>query len=103
MDMSFPSAVVLISDGLRREVQGIAASLVMTVVFCGVSVGLGVAGTMERALVGEGVEVVWVLRCVFFLGVGLSGLGTVVAGVALVMGKIGWKRKKVNEVNLETS
>ena len=48
MNLSFPSATMLLSSALPKEKQGIAASLVSTMVNYCISCGLGVAGTIHR-------------------------------------------------------
>ncbi|CAH0045899.1 unnamed protein product [Clonostachys solani] len=48
MDMSFPSGTLVLSNSLPREQQGVAASVVNTVVNYSISIGLGLAGTVER-------------------------------------------------------
>lgn len=52
MDMSFPAATILLSNRMRREEQGVAASLVNTVVNYSISIGLGMAGTIEGRVGG---------------------------------------------------
>ncbi|KAK6603060.1 Drug resistance protein YOR378W-like 3 [Botrytis cinerea] len=47
MDMSFPAATILLSDSMHKDHQGLAASLVNTVVNYSISIGLGIAGTVE--------------------------------------------------------
>lgn len=47
MDMSFPASTVIISSNLPREQQGVAGSIVNTVVNYSISIGLGIAGTVE--------------------------------------------------------
>ncbi|QDS68933.1 hypothetical protein FKW77_008432 [Venturia effusa] len=47
MDMSFPAATLILSNAVSKEHQGIAASLVNTVVNYSISLGLGFAGTVE--------------------------------------------------------
>ena len=48
MDISFPAAALILSDMVPRHLQGVAASLVNTVVNYSISIGIGVAGTVER-------------------------------------------------------
>lgn len=48
MNLSFPAATMLLSSALPKEKQGIAASLVSTMVNYCISCGLGVAGTIHR-------------------------------------------------------
>ncbi|KAK5128198.1 MFS multidrug transporter-like protein [Cryomyces antarcticus] len=50
MNLSFPAGTILLSNALPREHQGVAASLVSTMVNYSISIGLGVAGTIERQI-----------------------------------------------------
>jgi hypothetical protein len=45
--MSFPAATLILSNAVSKEHQGVAASLVNTVVNYSISLGLGFAGTVE--------------------------------------------------------
>lgn len=47
MDMSFPAATLILSNAVSKEHQGVAASLVNTVVNYSISLGLGFAGTVQ--------------------------------------------------------
>lgn len=47
MDMSFPAATVIMSNAVEKHHQGIAASLVNTVVNYSISLSLGFAGAIE--------------------------------------------------------
>jgi MFS family permease len=48
MNLSFPAATILLSSALPKEKQGIAASLVTTLVNYSISCGLGLAGSIHR-------------------------------------------------------
>lgn len=48
MNLSYPAANILMSSALPKEKQGIAASLVSTMVNYSISCGLGFAGTVHR-------------------------------------------------------
>lgn len=48
MNLSFPAATILLSSALPKEKQGIAASLVSTMVNYSISCGLGLAGSVHR-------------------------------------------------------
>jgi MFS family permease len=48
MNLSFPAATILLSSALPKEKQGIAASLVSTMVNYCISCGLGLAGSIHR-------------------------------------------------------
>lgn len=45
--MSFPAGTLILSNAVGKEHQGVAASLVNTVVNYSISLGLGFAGTVE--------------------------------------------------------
>jgi MFS family permease len=81
MDMSFPAATILLSNRMRREEQGVAASLVNTVVNYSISIGLGMAGTIEGRVGGVGTQegLLKGYRGAWYLGIGLAGLGVVTA------------------------
>lgn len=100
MDMSFPAATIMLSSAVPKEHQGIAASLVATVVNYSISMGLGMAGTVQRYTVPEGVTdendkgiVLKSYRSAFYLGIGLSGLGTLIACYSFAS-DIFWGKKK---------
>lgn len=48
MALSYPTANMLLSSTLPKEKQGVAASLVSTLVNYSISCGLGIAGTIDR-------------------------------------------------------
>ena len=89
MDMSFPSATLLVSDRAGRGSQGMAASVVNTVVNYSISIGLGLAGTVVMEIgadvvdPGESVnkELLRGFRSAWWTGMGLSGTGIIVAAV----------------------
>lgn len=82
MDMSFPAATIILSNHVPKRHQGIAASLVTTVVNYSISWGLGIAGTVEVNVNNGGLTDADTLkgyRGAWYTGIGLSGLGAVVA------------------------
>jgi MFS family permease len=102
MDLSFPAATILLSTALPREKQGIAASLVSTMVNYCISCGLGFAGTVHRHSTEKVARARGIYRPVplsvihnpaitdlraeaikgpFWFAVGLSGLGVLIAAV----------------------
>ncbi|KAF2731702.1 MFS general substrate transporter [Polyplosphaeria fusca] len=86
MDMSFPAATLILSDAVKKEHQGIGASLVNTVVNYSISLGLGFAGTVE-VYVNRGdspEELLRGYRAAFYMGLGLSSLGVAVSTVFCV-------------------
>ncbi|SCU93366.1 LADA_0G02696g1_1 [Lachancea dasiensis] len=79
MDMSFPAATIMLSNCMPHEHQGLAASLVNTMVNYSISLGLGFAGTIESRVNDGGQDVLSGYRGAWYMGVGLSGLGVCVA------------------------
>lgn len=96
MDMSFPAATVILSNGMPKEHQGLAASLVNTMVNYSISIALGIAGTVEVSVNNHGAtpdDVMWGIRCSWYTAVAMSGCGVLLG--ALFFGKTylkeGWK------------
>jgi MFS family permease len=79
MDMSFPAATIVLSRAMPRQHQGLAASLANTFVNYSISIGLGFAGTVDSQVSNGGKDVLRGYRGAFYMGIGLSGLGVVVA------------------------
>ncbi|KAL1845850.1 Low affinity NH4+ transporter [Paecilomyces lecythidis] len=79
MDMSFPAGTIILSRSMPRRHQGLAASLVNTSVNYSISIGLGLAGTVEGQVNNGGKNVLQGYRGALYMGVGLSGLGVAVA------------------------
>lgn len=82
MDMSFPAATVMLSNSVKKEHQGIAASLVMTVVNYSISLGLGFAGTVEVHVNHGGGTPELLLqgyRGAWYMGIGLASGGVVLS------------------------
>ena len=75
MDLSFPAATIILSDAVSKEHQGIAASLVATVVNYSISIGLGIAGTIEAHVSDEGRDLLKGYRGAWYAAIGLSGCG----------------------------
>lgn len=100
MDISFPAATILLSSAVPKEHQGIAASLVATVVNYSISIGLGIAGTVQRYTVPQASVVVDNIqiqlksyRSAFYTAIGLSGLGVLVAFYSVIVDLISRKKK----------
>ncbi|KAI1809819.1 major facilitator superfamily-domain-containing protein [Poronia punctata] len=75
MDMSFPASTLILSNSVPRKNQGIAASLVNTVINYSISLGLGFAGTVEVYVNDGGRDVLRGYRGAFYFGIGLSVMG----------------------------
>jgi MFS family permease len=106
MNLSYPAANILMSSSLPKEKQGIAASLVSTLVNYSISAGLGFAGsidryTMEAAANRRGIDAkersMWTtdaaaievrlmgLRSSLWFAAGLGGMGMLIAGVFVIV------------------
>lgn len=99
MDMSFPSGTVILSNAMPKQHQGLAASLVTTVVNYSISMGLGFAGTVESHVNDGGKNVLRGYRGALYMGIGLAGLGLVTSlGFMLVSwGRYRKEKKGVGE------
>ena len=96
MDMSFPAGTVILSNHMPREHQGLAASLVNTMVNYSISIALGIAGTVEVQVNNKGLtfeDQMWGIRCAWYTGVALAGCGVILGAIYFVrsMLKEGWK------------
>lgn len=96
MDMSFPAGTVILSNHMPREHQGLAASLINTMVNYSISIALGIAGTVEVQVNNGGktqADVVHGIRCAWYTGVALAGCGVILG--AMFFGRTllreGWK------------
>ena len=111
MNLSYPAANILMSSALPKEKQGIAASLVSTLVNYSISCGLGFAGTIDRYVIDIAARKQgWVpadgnpvplsdhsprtaairltgARAVFYFAAGLGGLGMFIASIHILMAK----------------
>lgn len=79
MDMSFPAATIILSNLVPKGQQGVAASLVATVVNYSISIGLGIAGTVESQVSEGGKDVLRGYRGAWYTGIGLSGMGVLLS------------------------
>ncbi|KAJ5224475.1 uncharacterized protein N7469_007978 [Penicillium citrinum] len=85
MDMSFPSGILILSNAMPQEDQGVAGSLVNTVVNYSISMGLGFAGVVEYYVGNDGENLLQGYRAATYTGVGLAGLGTVIASCFMIV------------------
>ncbi|EPE05950.1 hypothetical protein F503_02779 [Ophiostoma piceae UAMH 11346] len=84
MDISFPAGTLILSNRVSHENQGVAASVVTTVVNYSISIGLGLAGTVEAYVNHNGEDVLKGYRGASYMGVGLAGLGIVIATMYVI-------------------
>ncbi|MCJ1275897.1 hypothetical protein MMC21_003702 [Puttea exsequens] len=95
MDMSFPAATLILSNAVSKEHQGIAASLVATIVNYSISLSLGFAGTIERHVDHGGVnkeDLLLGFRGAWYMGIGLSGLGISLSLLFVAKGHLNSRR-----------
>lgn len=79
MDMSFPAATIILSTAMPASHQGLAASLVNTIINYSISIGLGFAGTIESQISDGEDDLLKGYRGAYYMGIGLAGLGLGVA------------------------
>lgn len=84
MDMSFPAGTLILSNSMPKEHQGVAASLVNTIVNYSISIGLGIAGTVEVHVNDDNQDMLRGFRGAWYTGIGLSGLGVILAVAFIV-------------------
>lgn len=95
MDMSFPSGVIVLSNHMPPEHQGLAASLINTIVNYSISIGLGMAGTVERYVNPDGTRLLQGYRGAFYLGIGLDVMG-IALSICLVLSWRATQKAKAN-------
>jgi len=97
MDMSFPAATLILSNAVKKEHQGIAASLVNTVVNYSISLSLGFAGTIESHVNNGGQtpsDTLQGYRGALYFAIGLSGIGIAVSVSFLIKSYVQEGREK---------
>lgn len=102
MDMSFPAATIILSNAVSKEHQGIAASLVNTVVNYSIALGLGIAGTVEYKLNNGGktqADMLKGYRASYYLGVAIAASGVAVCVVYLLKSRRDASKMKDEEKN----
>jgi len=76
------------------EQQGIAASLVNTVINYSISIGLGIAGTVESQVNDGGRNLLQGYRGAWYVGIGLDGVGILLACCLILSWKSTVKAKE---------
>lgn len=79
MDISFPAASLVVSNRMPVHQQGVAASMLNTAINWSISLGLGVAGTIESQMIKQHKSQLEGYRYALYAGIGLSALGMLVA------------------------
>ncbi|CCH60827.1 hypothetical protein TBLA_0D03270 [Henningerozyma blattae CBS 6284] len=80
MDFSFPASSIILSDSLPMQYQGMAGSLVNTVINYSTSICLGMAGTVEMKHNSHGKDLLNGYRAAIYFAIGLAGLAVCVSG-----------------------
>ncbi|KIN07549.1 hypothetical protein OIDMADRAFT_99662 [Oidiodendron maius Zn] len=96
MDMSYPAATLLLSNMMPKAHQGVAGSLVNTVINYSISIALGIAGTIEVQINNGGTDPGDLLkgyRSAWYLGIGLAGSGAI---CAVIFGIDTWRKSRKN-------
>ncbi|RYP03209.1 hypothetical protein DL764_005313 [Monosporascus ibericus] len=104
MDMSFPAGTLILSDAMPRRHQGIAASLVSTVVNYSISIALGFAGTVDVNVNNGGLtehDVIKGYRGALYMAIGLAGLGVAICLAFLVKTKTQQKKLVMDQDKAE--
>lgn len=99
-DMSFPSGTLILSNSMHHHHQGLAGSLVNTVVNYSISIGLGLAGTVEVHVNDGGKNTLKGFRGASYMGLGLAGLG-VILSICFMLEN--WWRSRKGGSNRSTS
>lgn len=102
MDMSFPAGTVILSNMLPQHKQGVAGSVINTVVNYSISIGLGIAGTIEHYQLKRGFSELETIRHSFYMGMGLAGLGLVISG-SFIIKQFLFSKDDLNEDGNESS
>lgn len=99
MDLSFPAASIILSDELPMQYQGMAGSLVNTVVNYSMSLFLGIGGTVERNVNKAGSDALKGYRAALYLAIGAASLGVFISGIFMIE-KMCKKRKASSAVQV---
>lgn len=78
-DFIFTAAQIIASNSVKREQQGIAGSLIGTIVTYGQSIGLGFAGTVESYTTEGQHDLVHGYRNALYFGISLGGAALVLS------------------------
>lgn len=77
-DMAFAASQLVFSNTVKRSEQGVAGSLVGTILQYGIAMGIGLGGTVEAYTNGGGTKPLNGLRGAFYLGAGMGLLGLII-------------------------
>jgi MFS family permease len=103
MDMSFPAATITLSMAVPPEHQGIAASLVATVVSYSISISLGIAGTVYVHTNNGGQDIYAGYKAALCLAIGLASAGLLLALVFFGKTRLGARMGARNRAGVSES
>jgi MFS family permease len=72
-DFVFTAAQIITSNSVQKHEQGVAGSLIGTLLTYGMSMGLGFAGTVEMRVNNNGKDIVEGYRGALYVAIGLAG------------------------------
>lgn len=101
VDLIFAASQIIASGSVGKEHQGVAASLIGTLLSYGLSTGLGFAATIEVHTNKGGADILRGYRSALYFAVGLGGMGLVGSLLFLRVPKNtkeGWDEEKTMEV-----
>lgn len=75
-DFIFTAAQIITSNSVKRNLQGVAGSLIGTIQLYGLATGLGFAGTIELYTNKHGGDPIGGIKHAFWFSVGLAGAAT---------------------------
>lgn len=103
MDASFPAASLILSDFLPEEHQGMAGSLVNTVVNYSVSLFLAISSTAEIEVYEKTNDILTSYRAAAYFGIGIAALAVLVSIVFIVVehGKYNTEEEDSSEAGSE--
>ncbi|PYH84643.1 MFS general substrate transporter [Aspergillus uvarum CBS 121591] len=104
-DLSFASSGILISNAVLPEEQGVAGSFISTVVQYSISIGLGIAATVEAHVNRGGDDVVRGYRGALWLGVGFAAIGFFIVALFVRDSRFNKQEKngKVNASSMDSA
>ena len=80
MDWSFPAGSIILSDGLPAQFQGMAGSLLTTMIMYGMSLFLGIAGTIESQILKRHPgDILAAHKACMYFAIGLSSTAIVLS------------------------
>ncbi|CCH46361.1 Drug resistance protein [Wickerhamomyces ciferrii] len=88
VDMSFPAALIILSDSLPKKHQGMSSSLVTTMVNYEMSIALGIASSAEVEIKTKTGELLKAYRAALYVGIGLAAISVIFSVVFVVSSKI---------------